>query len=62
MRSRVDRDLTLIFKLAGPGMSFTRCCSFCSKNKISLGGRTCKRTKRWRCGECVAKIMEQPSA
>ena len=62
MKSKVDRDLTMNFKPAGPGMGFTRCCSSCSKNRIALGGRTCKRTKRWRCAECVAKIMEESRA
>lgn len=52
MKRRIDRDLTLHYRPAGPGMGFTRNCSQCGKNHISLGGKTCKRTKQWSCAAC----------
>lgn len=52
MKRRIDRDLTEHYRPAGPGMGFTRNCSQCGKNHISLGGKTCKRTKQWSCAGC----------
>ena len=54
MKPRQDRqDLTANFRPAGPGMGFTRNCSACGKNHVSLGGKTCRRTKQWRCAGCA---------
>lgn len=57
MKPRTDnQDLTERFRPAGEGMGFTRNCSQCGKNHISLGGKTCKRTKMWRCAGCVEEV------
>lgn len=52
MKRRIDQDLTLNYRPAGPGMGFTRNCASCHQNRVALGGKTCKRTKQWSCAGC----------
>lgn len=49
-----NTDVSMRVRNAGAGMGFTRSCSSCSHNRVSLGGRLDKRTKMWRCAQCVA--------
>ena len=56
MKPRQDRvDLTERYRPAGPGMGFTRACFGCQQNRVALGGKTCKRTKMWRCAGCAGE-------
>lgn len=42
-----------------PGITFTRNCFVCSKNKTALGGRTDKRTRMWVCADCLLTKQEK---
>ena len=54
MKPRTDRqDLTERCRPAGVGLGITRNCFDCKTNKVALGGKTCRRTKMWRCAGCA---------
>lgn len=54
MKPRTDnQDLTERFRPSGSGIGFTRNCSRCGQNRVALGGKTCKRTRMWRCAGCA---------
>lgn len=48
-------DLSMQRTITGTGASLQRRCWVCNRNRALLGGQTDKRTRLWRCAECVQK-------
>ena len=59
MKRRHQQDVTEVERPPGPGTNFGRICADCNQNRSTLGGRTCKRTKQWRCAGCMLKRLKE---